>query len=109
MGMCTNRFTPDDSAGFIGWDPDTPGTGALTVLGVVPDDVVAARVTIHGIDRDALVQDNGFFYELSDAADGCEPVDSVTIFLPGRKLGHDPGRHDWLGVDEARERPSATG
>jgi hypothetical protein len=81
MGMCTKHFTAEDSAAFMGWDPDTPGTGApLTFVGIVPDDVVAARVTIHGVDHDALVKDNGFFYELSDAADSCAPVDSVTIF-----------------------------
>lgn len=96
MGMCTNHFTPDVSAGFMGWDSDTPGTGApLTLIGVVPDKVVAARVKIHGIDHDALVQSNGFFYELSDAADACAPVDSVTIFyrdgssdtIPDRMIG----------------------
>lgn len=46
----------------------------------MPDKVVAARVKVHGIDHDALIQSNGFFYELSDAADACAPVDSVTIF-----------------------------
>jgi hypothetical protein len=78
-GVCVNGF--EDRAVFMGWDPDTPGVGApLTFVGVVPDDVVAARVKVHGIDHDALVQSNGFFYELSDAADTCAPVDSVTIF-----------------------------
>jgi hypothetical protein len=79
-GMCTNHFTPDVSAGFMGWDPDTPGTGAPgTLVGIVPDDVVAARVKVDEIDHDALVQDNGLFYELSDAAVSCQAVNSVTI------------------------------
>jgi hypothetical protein len=80
-GLCVNGFGAEDRAVFTGMDPDTPAVGApLTFVGVVPDDVVAARVTVHGIDHDALVQNNGFFYELSDAADTCAPVDSVTIF-----------------------------
>ena len=110
MGMCTNHFTGEDSAAFTGWDPDIPETGApLTFLGVVPDDVVAAQVTVHGIDHDALVEDNGFFYELSDTADTCQPLDSVTIFyrdgtsetIPDRMIGW-----GWTRPDDAPPPPA---
>jgi hypothetical protein len=77
-GMCVNHFTAAN--GFMGVDPDTPGSGApLTLIGIVPDDVVAARVKVNGIDHDALIENNGLFYELSDSADTCQAVDSVTI------------------------------
>jgi hypothetical protein len=79
-GMCVEHFPAQDRAALTGIDPDAMGAGAPgTIVGVVPDDVVAARVTVHGIDRDALVQSNGLFYELADGADTCKAVDSVTI------------------------------
>jgi len=79
-GMCVKHFPAQDRAALTGIDPDAMGAGAPgTIVGVVPDDVVAARVTVHGIDRDALVQSNGLFYELADGADTCKVVDSVTI------------------------------
>ena len=60
--------------------PDAMGADAPgTIVGVVPDDVVAARVSVHGIDHDAIVQNNGLFYEFSDGADTCQAIDSVTI------------------------------
>jgi hypothetical protein len=118
-------FRVEGRADFVGIDPDAPGAGApLTFVGVVPDDVVAARVKVHGIDYDALVQSNGFFYELSDAADTCAPVDSVTIFyqdgssdtIPDEMIGWmsdrpetnaQPAGHDVDGVDAEPLPPPA--
>jgi hypothetical protein len=79
-GLCVQHFQTEDRAAVVGIDPDAMGAGAPgTIVGVVPDDVVAARVSVHGIDHDALVQNNGLFYELADRADTCQAVDSVTI------------------------------
>lgn len=124
-GMCIKHFTPDNRAAFTGMDPDTPGTGApLTFVGIVPDGVVAARVTVRGFDDDALVQNNGFFYELSNAADVCQPVDSVTLFyrdgtsytIPDEMIGWgwtspdddaQPARDNVHGLDEPIAPPPA--
>lgn len=79
-GLCAQHFPAEDRAAVTGIDPDAMGAGAPgTIVGVVPDDVVAARVTVHGIDHEALVQNNGLFYEFPDGADTCQAVDSVTI------------------------------
>jgi hypothetical protein len=79
-GLCAQHFPAEDRAAVTGIDPDAMGAGAPgTIVGVVPDDVVAARVSVHGIDHDALVQNNGLFYELADRADTCQAVDSITI------------------------------
>jgi hypothetical protein len=46
----------------MGIDPDEEGVGAPgTVLGVVPDDVVAVDVQVRGEQQAAVVQGNGFF------------------------------------------------
>lgn len=80
-GGCVIGFPVEDRAVFLGIDPDAPDAGVPgTIVGLVPDDVVAARVNVDGIDHDALVQNNGLFYELADAAAvSCRVVDSVTI------------------------------
>jgi hypothetical protein len=80
-GGCLAHFPVEERADFVGIDPDAMGAGAPgTIVGVVPDDVVAAQVNVDGIDHEALVQNNGLFYELSDAAlVSCQAVDSVTI------------------------------
>jgi hypothetical protein len=79
-GLCAQHFPAEDRAAVTGIDPDAMGAGTPgTIVGVVPDDVVAARVTVHGIDHDALVQNNGLFYEFPDGADTCRALDSVTI------------------------------
>jgi hypothetical protein len=79
-GLCAQQFPAEERAAVVGIDPDAMGAGAPgTIVGVVPDDVVAARVTVHGIDHDALVQNNGLFYEFPDGADTCQALDSVTI------------------------------
>jgi hypothetical protein len=82
-GLCAQQFPAEERAAVVGIDPDAMGAGAPgTIVGVVPDDVVAARVTVHGIDHDALVQNNGLFYEFPDGADTCQAIDSVTISYP---------------------------
>jgi hypothetical protein len=46
----------------MGIDPDEEGVGAPgTVLGGVPDDVVAVDVQVRGEQQAAVVQGNGFF------------------------------------------------
>jgi hypothetical protein len=80
-GGCLKGFPVEDRAVFLGIDPDAPDAGVPgTIVGLVPDDVVAAQVNVDGIDHDALIQNNGLFYELADAASvSCQAVDSVTI------------------------------
>ena len=78
------------------------------LLGVVPDEVVAARVMIRGIDHDALVKDNGFFYELSDTVETCQPLDSVTISYPDGSSDTIPDKMigwAWTRPDDASPPP----
>jgi hypothetical protein len=79
-GGCVNHFPVEDRAVVFGIDPDAARAGAPgTVIGLVPDDVVAGRVKVNGVDHDAHVQNNVLSYEPADAAVSCEAVDSVTI------------------------------
>lgn len=110
-GLCLNHFTPADRGGaFTGMDADMPGTGApQTIIGVVPDDVVAARVTVDGIDHDALVRDNGLFYELLDTALTCEAVDSVTLFYQDGSsdtIPHEMIGFGWIRPDNSPPPPA---
>ena len=69
-GGCVLHFTERASQRgarpvFIGIDPDHEGVGAPgTLVGVVPDDVVAVDVLVAGIRHAAVLQNNGLFYEL---------------------------------------------
>jgi hypothetical protein len=79
-GGCVKDFPVEDRAVVTGMDPDDALSGVPgTVVGLVPDDVVAAQVNVDGIDHEAVVQNNVLFYELADAAVSCRAVDSITI------------------------------
>ena len=80
-GLCVNTFDqPDGRAAFTGIDPDMAGSGAPgTIVGVVPDDVVAAEVVVHGVAHQARVESNGLFYELGDSSDTCRAIASLTV------------------------------
>jgi hypothetical protein len=64
----------------MGIDPDEEGVGAPgTLLGVVPDDVVAVDVQVRGEQQAAVVQGNGFFYELPDGSCTNWAFESFTV------------------------------
>ena len=82
-GSCFKDFDlPGGRADVMGLDPDAAKSGApATVLGVVPDDVVAAAVVVDGVAHAVSVENNALFYELPDIAEfPCQLVDSVTVF-----------------------------
>jgi hypothetical protein len=39
-----------------------------TLVGLVPDDVVAVEVKVRGVQQPAVIQSNGLFYELPDGS-----------------------------------------
>jgi hypothetical protein len=80
-GGCAHDFARGDSrAIFMGIDPDEEGVGAPgTLLGVVPDDVVAVDVQVRGERHAAIVQGNGFFYELPDGSCTNWAFESFTV------------------------------
>jgi len=65
-GGCLHDFAETKTRiGYLGIDPDQPGSGHPgTLIGVVPDDVVAAQVQVDGVAQVATVESNGIFYEL---------------------------------------------
>jgi hypothetical protein len=69
-GGCVRDFAQAETGvAYMGIDPDEEGIGYPgTLLGVVPDDVVAAAVQVRGVARDAIVESNGIFYELPDGS-----------------------------------------
>jgi hypothetical protein len=55
---------------FLVIDPDSVGAGAPgAMVGVVPDDVVGADVTVDGVRHPAILDRKGVFFELPDG--GC--------------------------------------
>jgi hypothetical protein len=80
-GGCAHDFAGGESrAIFMGIDPDTDGAGAPgTLVGVAPDDVVAAEVKVRGLDRAAVLQSNGLFYELPDGSCTYWALESLTV------------------------------
>jgi hypothetical protein len=93
----------------VGIDPDAMGAGAPgTIVGLVSDDVVAAQVNVDGIDHDALVENNGLFYELSDAnAVGCQAVNSVTIAYRSGGSKTFPHGGGWISDTPETDEPPA--
>jgi hypothetical protein len=69
-GGCLHDFTQAEMrVAYAGIDPDQPGSGYPgTLIGVVPDDVVAAQIQVDGVAQPAIVQSNGIFYELPDGS-----------------------------------------
>jgi hypothetical protein len=69
-GSCVRDFADGGSrATFMGIDPDEEGIGAPgTLVGLVPDDVVAVEVKVRGVQEAAVIQSNGLFYELPDGS-----------------------------------------
>jgi hypothetical protein len=69
-GGCIRDFADDKTrVAFMGIDPDHPGSGYPgTLVGVLPDDVVAAQVQVDGVPQAAIVESNGVFYELPDGS-----------------------------------------
>jgi hypothetical protein len=80
-GACAHDFARGETrAIYMGIDPDEEGVGAPgTVLGVVPDDVVAVDVQVRGERRAVVVQGNGFFYELPDGSCTNWAFESFTV------------------------------
>jgi hypothetical protein len=69
-GGCQLHFPRGEHrATFMGIDPDEPGVGAPgTLVGIVPDDVVAVDVVVRGVQHSAVLERNGLFYELPDGS-----------------------------------------
>jgi hypothetical protein len=70
-GACVSHFTEADEmrVDYAGIDPDHTGSGYPgTLIGIVPDDVVAAQVQVDGVAQAAIVESNAIFYELPDGA-----------------------------------------
>lgn len=81
-GGCAPNFANDDRVpvAMTGIDPDKLGVGAPgVVVGIVPDDVVAASVKVDGVEYAAVVDRNGFFFELPTAK--CSPKSFNSIWL----------------------------
>jgi hypothetical protein len=96
-GGCTPDFARDDRvpAAMTGIDPDELGVGAPgVVVGIVPDDVVAASVKVDGIEYAAVVDRNGFFFELPTAECSPRSFDSVWLTFGD---GHKEGKRLTLG------------
>jgi hypothetical protein len=78
-GGCTPHFE-GSRASFLGIDPDEPGVGAPgSVVGLIPDDVVAVDVAVRGASHPATLGRNSFFYELPDGDCTVTAIDSLTI------------------------------
>ena len=68
-GGCLHDFAHGGKVAYMGIDPDDEGIGAPgTLVGVIPDEVMAASVQIRGVTRPAIVHSNGIFYELPDGS-----------------------------------------
>jgi hypothetical protein len=69
-GGCQRHFPRGEHrATFMGIDPDDEGVGAPgTLVGIVPDDVVAVGVVVRGVRHSAVLERNGLFYELPDGS-----------------------------------------
>jgi hypothetical protein len=80
-GACAHDFARGETrAIYMGIDPDDEGVGAPgNLLGVVPDDVVAVDVQVRGEQQAAVVQGNGFFYELPDGSCTNWAFESFTV------------------------------
>lgn len=80
-GACSPDFERTlTRAVFVGIDPDSEGVGAPgTIVGVVPDDVVAVDITVGGTHHPATLDRNGFFYELPDGDCTNAAFESLTL------------------------------
>jgi hypothetical protein len=70
-GGCIRAFADARGTriGFGGIDPHQPGSGYPgTLIGLLPDDVVAAPVQVDGVVQAAIVESNAIFYELPDSS-----------------------------------------
>ena len=69
-GGCQRHFPRGEHRiGFMGIDPDDEGVGAPgTLVGIVPDDIVAVDVVVRGVRRAAVLESNGLFFELPDGS-----------------------------------------
>jgi hypothetical protein len=96
-GGCAPNFANDDRVPVLmtSIDPDKLGVGAPGVIvGIVPDDVVAASVRLDGVEYPAVVDRNGFFFELPTAK--CSPKSFDSVWLTFRD-GHREGKRLTLG------------
>jgi hypothetical protein len=65
---CFARFTAETPISWDVMDLDQVGAGDPPIVdGLVPDDVVSVGVSVGGELREAVLQNNAFFYELDDA------------------------------------------
>jgi hypothetical protein len=80
-GGCFHDFAQVGSrVAFMGIDPDAEGIGAPgTLVGVVPDDVMAVEVKVRGEQHAAVFQGNGLFYELPDGSCTNWAFESLTV------------------------------
>ena len=96
-GGCAPNFANDDRVPVLmtGIDPDKLGVGAPgVVVGIVPDDVVSASVRVDGVEYAAVVDRNGFFFELPTAKCSPKSFDSVWLTL---RDGREEGKRLTLG------------
>jgi hypothetical protein len=78
-GGCTPHFETS-RASLVGVDPDGPGGGAPgSLVGLIPDDVVAVDITLRGTSHPATLGKNSLFYELPDGDCTVTAIDSLTI------------------------------
>ena len=95
-GGCAPNFANDDRVpvAMTGIDPDKLGVGAPgVVVGIVPDDVVAASVKVDGVEYAAVVDRNGFFFELPTAK--CSPKSFNSIWLTFSDGPRGQAPHAW--------------
>ncbi len=67
-GDCNSQLSSIDLGNMVGEDPSTPGTGGKTVIGLAPDGVTSARVTLaDGTTKSASVANNVYAVPVGDA------------------------------------------
>jgi hypothetical protein len=79
---CIQEFNDRTPIGFTIFDRDGLGGGdPVAVAGVTPDGVSGIEVVVGGQSNEAIVADNGFFYELANSAAYPEAV--TVIYADG--------------------------
>ena len=104
-GGCIRDFADAEiRVAYMGIDPDQAGSGYPgTLIGVVPDDVVAAQVQVDGVAQPAIVASNGVFYELPDGSCTNWAFESLTATYRDRSSNTVPIRwHDGPGNTPAQ-------
>jgi hypothetical protein len=82
---CLVELTAKQPVSVAQYDPDGPGRGRPSaVAGIAPNDVVRIDVVIGGRRRRAILRNNAYFYEASNARD--QPSALIVRFRDGKRV-----------------------